>query len=79
MLAIGESVIFFIFSKYRELSFVLFTFRAVVRQRPRSPSPLRTRGQRRRDGKEVVELRKLVIWQESMDNDDYCGVCMLGN
>lgn len=51
---------------------------ALIRQRPRSPSPLRTRGQRRKTGKEVVELRKVVIWQEPPNptHDDFCAVCM---
>lgn len=51
--------------------------KAIIRQRPRSPSPMRTRGARKKIGKEVVDLKKLVIWNEEpdRDHDDFCAVC----
>ena len=52
--------------------------KAVIRQRPKSPSPLRTRAQRRKLGKEVPELKKLVIWEQKEDqkHDDFCALCI---
>lgn len=54
--------------------------KALIRERPRSPSPLRTRGQRRKDGKEVQVLRKRVVWQEVANptHDDFCARCIQG-